>query len=293
MKLLQPTVLIAPPILYQLLHTRFSAPGWKGWRQALAGGFASLPLGRTLRRKIAQFAFKDVHAIFGGKMRLLISGMAPLSRNTIQFFERMQLPLCESYGLAEAGSLTYRPAFSSKYGSVGKPLAGVRISFEPDGEIIVHRDRFLTRKYFQCAPGENENTFVATDKVATGDIGRFDADGYLYLLGRKKELIVTPGGYKVHPEMVEGELNACEDIVQSVVFQKPGLSHLTCVIVPGADRSEDALRRIREHVDGAMAGKKIRIGEVKLAEEPFSKENGLLRPNLKLNRKNIAARYAA
>lgn len=293
MKLLQPTVLIAPPILYQLLHTRFSAQESKNWRQTLIGGFASFPLGRTLRRKIAQFAFKEAHAIFGGKMRLLISGMAPLSRNTIQFFERMQLPLCESYGLAEAGSLTYRPPFSKKYGSVGKPLAGVTISFEADGEIIVHRKKFLTRRYFQCAPGENESTFTGAETVATGDIGKFDADGYLYLLGRKKELIVTPGGYKVHPEMVEGELNACEDIVQSVVFQKPGLSHLTCVVVPGTDRSEDAVRRIRSHVEGAMAGKKIRIGEVKLAEEPFSKENGMLRPNLKLNRKSIAAKYAA
>ncbi|MBN9544923.1 MAG: AMP-binding protein [Alphaproteobacteria bacterium] len=293
MKLLQPTVLIAPPILYQLLHTRFSAPGSKNWRQVLAGALASLPLGRVLRRKFAQFAYKEIHAIFGGKMRLLISGMAPLSRGTIQFFERAQLPLCESYGLAEAGSLTYRPAFSRKYGSVGKPLAGVRISFEADGEIIVHRERFLTRRYFQCAPGENESTFIAAGQVATGDIGRFDSDGYLYLLGRKKELIVTPGGYKVHPEMVEGELNACEDIVQSVVFQKPGLAHLTCVVVPGQDRSDDAVRRIRRHVEGAMAGKKIRIGEVKLAEEPFSKENGMLRPNLKLNRKNIAAKYAA
>ena len=259
----------------------------------LAGGLASLPLGRGLRQRLAQFAFKEIHAIFGGKMRLLISGMAPLSRGTIQFFERAQLPLCESYGLAEAGSLTYRPAFSKKYGSVGKPLAGVRICFEADGEIIVHRERFLTRKYFQCAPGENESTFIAAGQVATGDIGRFDSDGYLYLLGRKKELIVTPGGYKVHPEMVEGELNACEDIVQSVVFQKPGFAHLTCVVVPGQDRSEDAVRRIRRHVEGAMAGKKICIGEVKLAEEPFSKENGMLRPNLKLNRKNIAAKYAA
>ena len=118
------------------------------------------------------------------------------------------------------------------------------------------------------------------------------ADGYLYLLGRKKELIVTPGGYKIHPEVLEGELNACDDIVQSVVFQKPGLSHLTCVVVPGQDRSENAVRRIRKHVEGTMAGRKVRIGEVAFAEEPFSKENGMLRPNLKLNRRGIAAKYA-
>jgi long-chain acyl-CoA synthetase len=291
MKLLQPTVLIAPPVLYQLLHTRFSAAGWKGWLQRLAGTLASLPLGRTLRGKIAGSAFKEVHAIFGGRMRLLISGMAPLSRNTIQFFERAQLPLCESYGLTETGSLTYRPAFSKKYSSVGKPLAGVEITLEEDGEIIIHRERFLTRKYFQCAAGENEGTFLAADRIATGDIGKFDADGYLYLLGRKKELIVTPAGYKIHPEMLEGALNGCEDIEQSVVFQKPGVPHLTCVVVTSQDRSEGAIQRIRHHVDGATAGKKIRIGEITLADEPFSRENGLLRPNLKLNRKNIAAKY--
>ena len=116
MKAAQPTILIAPPILYHLLHNRFSAPESRNWRQMLAERLAVLPLGGWLRRKLARYAFKDVHAIFGGKMRLLISGMAPLNRNTVQFFERLMLPICESYGLAEAGSLTYRPAFSGKYG---------------------------------------------------------------------------------------------------------------------------------------------------------------------------------
>ena len=102
---------------------------------------------------------------------------------------------------------------------------------------------------------------------------------------------MTPGGYKIHPEVLEGELNACDDIVQSVIFQKPGISHLTCVVVQGQDRSENAARRIRKHVDAATTGKKVRIGEIAFAAEPFSRENGLLRPNLKLNRKEIAARY--
>src|SRR6185437_4622057 len=292
MKLLQPTILIAPPIFYQLIHTRFSAAGSKSRWQALAARLASLPLGRGLRGALARFAFQEVYAIFGGKMRLLISGMAPLNRNTNQFFDRIRLPLCESYGLAEAGSLTYRPAFSRKYGSVGKPLGGVTISFEEDGEIVVHRERFMTRKYFQCAECENEATFRESGSVVTGDIGKFDSDGYLYLLGRKKELIVTPGGYKIHPEVLEGELNACEDVIQSVIFQKPGVSHLTCVVVQGQDRSESASKRIRKYVDAVTAGKKVRIGEVAFAEEPFSRENGMLRPNLKLNRKGIAAKYA-
>ena len=291
LKLLQPTILIAPPILYQLTQTRF-ANVLKDGKNRLKARLISLLPGLGLRQYLARRFFKDVHGLFGGRMRLVISGMAPLNRNTIQFFDSMQIPLSESYGMVEAGSLTYRPPFSTKLGSVGKPLRGVTMSFEGDGEIIIEREKFLTRRYFQCAPGENENTFVGANRLATGDVGKFDAEGYLNLLGRKKELIITPGGYKVHPEVLEGELNACVDVVQSVIFQKQGVSHLTCVVVPDQGQSENAATRIRKYVDEMMAGRKVRIGEVLFADEPFSAQNGMLRPNLKLNRKAIAAKYA-
>ena len=105
-------------------------------------------------------------------MRLLITGMAPIKRNVAQFFAMMQLPLCESYGLMETGSLTYRPADSKKFGSVGKPLRGVELEFTDDGEIIVRRETSLTKRYFQCAEGENERTFISPGRIATGDIGK-------------------------------------------------------------------------------------------------------------------------
>jgi long-subunit acyl-CoA synthetase (AMP-forming) len=291
LKLLQPTILIAPPILYQLTHMRF-AGALKDWKRRLAARLIAWVPDLGLRQRLARPLFKDVHGMFGGRMRLLISGMAPLNRNTIDFFDSMQLPLSESYGMVEAGSLTYRPPSSRKYSSVGKPLRGVTMSFEADGEIIIHREKFLTRKYFQCAPGENENTFIGANRLATGDIGTFDAEGYLNLHGRKKELIITPGGYKIHPEVLEGELNACVDVVQSVIFQKQGVSHLTCVVVPGQNRPDEVSTRIRKYVDQMMTGRKVRIGEVLFADEPFSAQNGMLRPNLKLNRKAIAAKYA-
>jgi long-chain acyl-CoA synthetase len=291
MKILEPSILIAPPIFYQLVHTRFSAALKDRSKRFMARLISWLP-DLALRQNLARRLFKDVYGIFGTRMRLLISGMAPLNRATIHFFDTLQLPLCESYGMVEAGSLTFRPPFSRKYGSVGKPLRGVTMTFEEDGEIIIHREKFLTRKYFQCAPGENENTFIGSRRLATGDIGKFDAGGYLNLLGRKKEWIITPGGYKVHPEVLEGEINACADVAQSVIFQKQGVSHLTCVVVPGQDRSDTIAARIRTHVEGTTKGRKVRIGEVLFAEEPFSAQNGMLRPNLKLNRKAIAAKYA-
>src|SRR6185312_11365218 len=98
MKMLGPTMLIAPPILYQLIHTRFSAPGTRNWRRRLGEALSVLPLGQTLRRKIARIAHREVHALFGGRMRLLATGMAPISPHVSRFFDRVMLPLCESYG---------------------------------------------------------------------------------------------------------------------------------------------------------------------------------------------------
>ena len=107
----------------------------------------------------------------------------------------------------------------------------------------------MTLRYFQCADGENERTFVAPGKVATGDMGRLDADGNLYLLGRKKELLITPGGLKIHPESIEQELNNCPDVVHSVIFMRPDAAHLTCVVdlvQPGERRRQGAGHQIRQ-----------------------------------------------
>jgi long-subunit acyl-CoA synthetase (AMP-forming) len=218
--------------------------------------------------------------------------MAPIRRNLGQFFQRLQLPLTESYGMVEAGSLTYRPAESKKFDSVGKPLPGVNISFEPDGEIIVSRDAPMTLRYFQCAEGENERTFVGPGRIATGDVGRVDADGNLYLLGRKKELLITSGGLKVHPETIEQELNNCPDVAHSVIYLKPHATHLTCVVdlvPPGGD---EARTRVKKFANGLSSAKKAaQFVEVIFASEPFTTDNGMLRPNLKIDRKAIAARY--
>ncbi len=84
-------------------------------------------------------------------------------------------------------------------------------------------------RYFQCAEGENERTFLAPGRIATGDIGRFGKNGDLFVLGRKGETIVTATGQKIHPEIVERELNNCPDIGNSVIFQRPNTAHLSCV----------------------------------------------------------------
>ncbi|MBA2588647.1 MAG: AMP-binding protein, partial [Alphaproteobacteria bacterium] len=180
MPALNPTVLIAPPVLYQMIYSDYEKyPGWKKALWTALGSVLSF-VPSPVRQGLARTLFQDFYKQFGTSMRLLVTGMAPIRRNLGQFFQRMQLPLCESYGMVEAGSITWRPAQSREFGSVGKVLDGIALSFEPDGEIIVNRATPLTLRYFQCAEGENERTFLEPGRVATGDMGRFDKDGNLY-----------------------------------------------------------------------------------------------------------------
>ena len=291
-KQMQPTLLIAPPMYFQMAYTRyanFPAAKRKLWK-ILGVLISCIPIA-AVRRALAQNFFAEFYQQFGGRMRLLITGMAPIKQDVVEFFDRMQLPLCESYGMVESGSLTWRPASSKKYGSVGKPLRGVTLEFTDEGEVIVRRNRTLTKYYFQSAEGENGRTFIGPGRIATGDIGKLDDDGYLYLLGRKKELIITAGGYKLHPEVVERELAGCPEIAQAAVFLKRGAPTLTCVVAPTQPKEDGAEARVREFVRRMKTTKAAQIGDVVFSDAPFSTENGMLRPNLKLDRRAIAARF--
>ncbi len=293
MPALNPTVLIAPPVLYQMLHAEYEKyPRWKKslW-SALGLGLSLLP-SASLRQGLARILFGDFYKQFGGRIRLLATGMAPIRSNIGKFFHQLQLPLCESYGMVEAGSLTFRSPRSKVFDSVGKLLEGIDVSFTPNGEIIVSRETPLTLRYFQCAEGENERVFVGQGRIATGDMGRLDAEGNLYLMGRKRELLVTPNGQKLHPEVIEQELNNCPDVAHSVLYLKPDATHLTCVVDLVPPGGEDARARVSQYANSLPATKKAApFVEVIFAEAPFSTENGMLRPNMKIDRKAIAARY--
>jgi len=293
MPALNPTVLVAPPVLYQMIHGEYEKyPGWKKSLWAVLSSILALVPSASIRQGMARILFRDFYKQFGNSIRLLATGMAPIRRNMGKFFDRLQLPLCESYGMVEAGSITFRAASSKDYGSVGKPLRGVNLFFESDGEIIVSRETPMTLRYFQCAEGENERTFLGPGRVATGDMGKLDADGNLYLLGRKKELLITAGGLKVHPETIEQELNNSPDVAHSVIYLKPHASHLTCVVDLVSPGGEDARARVTKFANSLPAAKKAaQFVEVIFADAPFTTENGMLRPNLKIDRKAIAARY--
>ena len=293
LKDLRPTMLIAPPMLYETIETRFrNLPEWKQSAAMRIGTvLGKLPF-RALRKRIAQAVFRDIYEALGGRVWFLVTGMAPIKRSTLELFRAMQLPLFETYGLTEFGSISLNVPGAYKIGSVGKLLPGVNVELAPDGEIIAVREHSIASGYFEGADS-SQQTFVGTNRIATGDIGRLDEQGYLHLIGRKKEIILTTGGEKLHPETLESEIQACPEIAKAVVFQSADDNALTAVILPRKFENYEARQKISQFI--AEIGEQrpaAAIRSVVFTDTAFSRENGFLLPNLKLNRRKIASHFS-
>ncbi len=295
LKTLHPTILIAPPALYEGVETQYdSQPAWKRRLADTAGKLASMLPHEGLRKAVARTIFKRVHEAFGSRMRFMVTGMAPIKRSALKLFARMQLPVFETYGLIECGSISLNLPSAARLGSVGRLLPGVNVDLAADGEIIAWREPPIALGYFECAEGENERTFLGGNRIATGDVGFFDRDGYLYLVGRKKEVIITSGGEKVHPEVLESEIDACPDVGKAVVLPGSDSSPLTAVVLPKDPQDTLARARIEQFVR-KMQGERMfpGVGKLIFTDIRFSTDNGFLRPNLKLDRRNIARHFGA
>lgn len=159
----------------------------------------SLPL--AVRRCL----FRKLHRCFGGKLEYFVSGGAPLDSSTLSFFESIGIPVYQGYGLAETSPvIASNGPTANRAGSVGKPLPGIEVKTAGDGEILT-RGPHVMRGYF----GNEELTQSVIDKdgwLHTGDIGHLDGDGFLYITGREKNVIVLGSGKKVQPEELEAVL---------------------------------------------------------------------------------------
>ncbi len=295
LKELKPTILIAPPALYELFELRvINATPFARWLGPIVGrGINMIPGART-RDAVAKRIFRNVYNALGGNMRIMLTGMAPIRRSTLSLFASMRLPLLEVYGLTEAGNVAANLPGANRLGSVGKPIPGVHVRLAEDKEILVHSLPAFADEYFECSAGENERTFIGNGWIATGDVGRFDADGYLYIVGRKKEIIVTSGGKKVHPEMIEAEIDGCGDVAKSVVFGGPGAPFLIAVVEMRDANDAAARSRVAAHVDACNKGRTAyEVAKVIYSDVAFTRENNFLRPNLKLDRRRIAAHFGS
>ncbi|MGE4322752.1 MAG: long-chain fatty acid--CoA ligase [Sphingobium sp.] len=316
----RPTIMVVVPRLFEVLRTRIIKSIEKQGKfprfllgQALRiaarerDGRASvldlpvkLLLDRTLRPKIAQR--------FGGRMKALVSGGAPLNPDVGLFFQAMGLTLLQGYGQTEAGPIIScnRPSAGLAMDTVGPPLDGVDLRIAEDGEILV-RGELVMHGYWRN-PTETEKV-IRDGWLHTGDIGEIDARGRIRITDRKKDLIVNDKGDNVSPQKVEGMLTLQPEIGQAMIHgdRRP---HLVGVLVPDAEwirewaqatgrdperaasdpACQAALRAAVDRVNGDLSAIE-RVRRFILADEPFTIDNGELTPSMKIRRHVIRARY--
>jgi long-chain acyl-CoA synthetase len=272
LKRVRPTVIFSVPRIYENAYARIRLRmGRSGaWRRKIFEWAMSVGKQRVQEKKAQlgwgtalafhcadRLIFSRVRKAFGGRLRLAISGGAPLSREIAEFFHALGIFILEGYGLTETSTVSHanRPD-RFKFGTVGLPLEGTSCQIAPDGEILL-RGPHICKSYYRDLLA-TEEAIDADGWFHTGDLGEVDNDGFLRVIDRKKDLIVTSGGKKVAPQKLENILKADPLINQALVVGR-GQPHLLALIT--LDRS-----RVAE-----LAGKEgITIGEAEnLASHPW------------------------
>ena len=180
---------------------------------------------RVPLRLADRLMFRKVRARFGGRLRISASGAAPLSKDLAEFYEAVGMPLIEGYGLTEGGVVSLNPLDRPKPGSIGKVLEGVEVRLAEDGELLV-KSPCLFSGYLNDPQTTAE--VLEGGWLHTGDIAQIDDDGYIFITGRKKELIVSSTGKKVYPSRVES-LFKMEPLISQVLLVGDRLPYLTAL----------------------------------------------------------------
>jgi long-chain acyl-CoA synthetase len=254
--------------------------------------------------------FKNVRAVFGGRLREALSGAAPISKEILEFFYAAGVPVMEGYGMTETSTgATFSTPEEHRFGSIGKPLPGVEVKIADDGELLVKGANVFGGYY-----GNADASFgaVVDGWLHTGDLGRIDEEGFVYIVGRKKEIIITAGGKNITPANIENEMRQSRWISQAVMFgdRRAYLVILFTLdeeeIVPWAQAQglptdlpsliqesklheliQGELDRVNSHYAQVEQVKKFAI-----LEHDLSQETGELTPTMKVKRNVVGEKYA-
>jgi long-chain acyl-CoA synthetase len=254
--------------------------------------------------------FKNVRAAFGGRLRQATSGAAPIAREILEFFFACGVPVLEGYGMTEtATASTVSTVDSYRFGSVGRALPGLEIRIADDGEVLLKGPNI-----FQGYYRNDDASFgsIVDGWLQTGDLGRVDEDGFLYITGRKKDIIITAGGKNLTPANLENDLKQSRWISQAVMHgdRRPfpvALITLDPEEIPHFAREhglpEDlaALARepkVIELIQGELDKVNERYAQVEkikkfvILDHDLSQETGELTPTLKVKRNVVNEKYA-
>ena len=254
--------------------------------------------------------FKNVRAIFGGRVRHATSGAAPIAREILEFFYACGVPVLEGYGMTEtATAATISTLENHRFGTVGRALPGVQLKIADDGEILIKGPNI-----FQGYHNRADASFGAIEDgwLHTGDLGSIDEDGYLSITGRKKDIIITAGGKNLTPANIENDLKQCRWISQAVMHgdQRPypvvlitldeeeipvyAREHNLPEDIPALSRSPEIRALIQHELDQANA-KYAQVEQVKkfaILDHDLSQATGELTPTLKVKRNIVNEKYA-
>ncbi len=319
----RPTIMVSVPRLFEVLRARILQGAKQkgglryhllnltlhlGRRAHLSPNGLSLPA-RLLNRLLDRLVRRKAAARFGGRLKAMISGGAPLNIDVGLFFASLGLRLLQGYGQTEAAPvIACNPPNRVKLHTVGPPLDGVEVKIADDGEILVRGPLVMSGYWNDSAASRNA---LRDGWLHTGDVGRLDEDGYLQITDRKRDVIVLSGGDNVSPQRLEGILNLQAEIAQAMAF---GDRHpyVVALIVPDesfvrdwasahgkkgalSDLAGDAafIQAIGAAVERANRDLSSieRIKRFVVATEPFTTDNSQMTPTLKVRRHEVLKVY--
>jgi long-chain acyl-CoA synthetase len=310
LKTFKPNILVSVPRVYEAIHrgiekkmrtkplarkmvnflvkVHAQSKRSPSWLKRTAGALFTKTIGRALTAKIRQGL---------GEFYLLATAGAACPEHVYNFFEAIGMPLTNAQGLTEvSGAVIYNSPGETLKGSIGYPLRGVEVKIDEDGEILMKGDPVF-RGYFE-EPDANQACFTPDGWFRTGDLGRTEnirGKDYIFLEGRKKEIVVLASGINIPPVQIEEKLLQHELIHQAVVIGD-GQPRLGALIVPNSTNLNSNIN-IREEISkiirqvNAQVDASEKIGHFEILPEPFTVENGMLTPTLKIRRPVVFQRY--
>jgi long-chain acyl-CoA synthetase len=252
--------------------------------------------------------YKNVRAIFGGRVRQGVSGAAPIAKEVLEFFYACGIPIFEGYGMTETSTAaTGQTLDDFRFGSVGKVFEGIEAKIADDGELLLKGPNIFHGYY-----KNDEATAEALEDgwLHTGDLATIDEDGYVYITGRKKDIIITAGGKNITPANLENGLKQNRYISQAVVIgdRRPYLVALVTLDpeeipafaeqhgippgdVPESEQMRAELQRVVDEVNSKV-GRVEQVKKFKILPEDLSQATGELTPTMKVKRNVVNEKYA-
>ncbi|GAB2832374.1 AMP-dependent synthetase/ligase [Lentzea nigeriaca] len=312
--LIKPSFMAAAPRIFEKIYSRvMSTTGAAGGLQARIAtrAFAigidavrrkqqrrSVPMWQRAGLAIAdRLVFAKIRARLGGNLEYLVSGSAALAPQIAEWFAAVGLPILEGYGLTETSGASFvnRPG-SVRIGTVGVPLPGTQVRLADDGEILL-RGSGVMRGYHNL-PDQTAAVIDADGWFATGDIGELDAEGYLRITDRKKDLVKTSGGKYIAPTAIESAVKAACPLVSNAVVIADGRNFASILLTLDPDAvsaGTDPHVTVQRAIDTVNAGlnRWETVKQYRILPRELSVEAGELTPSLKIKRAVVVKNYAA